>query len=491
MKILFIHPGNYLSIGIPNGIATLSAVLKREGYQVDLFDFTFIKTKEHIAQLENTLKGIFLPTEYTEEDLVANDPIQPLEQAFKAKLQEFQPDLLAVSVMTGHFDKVVSLLKTVKLPCKVIVGGVHATLCPEDALAFDVIDFVCIGEGEELLLELCDCLKQGKDYSKIRNLGFKKNGNVYLNEYRPFINLDELPLPDWSLFDERHLFRPFMGKIYRGSFYLMSRGCPYQCTYCVNSALRKALKNCGHYFRFQSPLTTINQLSFLKKQYGATWFKFGDDSITLLTEDYLEELADGLKELDIQFGCSVRPETISERKVELLKSMGCVAASIGIESGNEELRKKVLNRQMPDEQIKRAISILQEAGIRVSTFNMIGLPEETREDVFKTISLNKKLNISAVNVYIVYPYPGTEINKKYGVKVRDNDGNIVPVSKAFSFNLSKMSPTEVEGLLKTFNIYVELPETMWPIVKIAEGSDRTAKQLRSALSDYIVSMKKN
>lgn len=489
MKILFIYPNNYLNIGIPTGIATLSAVLKKAGYQVDLFDFTFIKTKEYGNRFSHAKKGLFLPTAYTLDDLVANDPTQSLEEAFKKKLKEFQPDLVAVSAMTGYFDKALDLLNKVKPSCKIIVGGVHATLCPEDALSFDDVDFICIGEGEELLLELCECLKGEKDYTKIKNLGYKKNNEICLNECRPFINLDDLPVPDWSLFDKRHLFRPFMGKIYQGSFYIMSRGCPMRCTYCVNGALSKMLKDCGRYFRFQSPATTIKQLSFLKEQYGAVWFKFADDSIMLLSEEYLEELAKGLCNLNIKFGCSVRPETATKRKIELLKSMGCVAASVGVESGSEELRKKILNRLMTNEQIENAISILKEAGIRVSTFNMIGLPGETREDVFKTISLNKKLNVDSVNVYIIYPYPKTEISEEYGIKLRNGDNRIISVSESSSFSFSKMDPAEVEGLLKTFDLYLKLPEEMWPIINIAEGCDKTAEQLRLALYNYTSSVK--
>ncbi len=498
MKILFIHPNDYLNIGIPNGMTSLSAILKNEGHKTDVFDFTFIKTKEYVqlAEEENkgvgtANKGIFLPTEYTLQDLVKGDPVRTVKEAFEMKLKEFQPDLIAVSVMTGYFDKAMELLQSVRLPCKVVVGGVHATINPEDALSFDVVDFICVGEGEGLLLELCDCLEQGKDYSKLKNLGYKKNGQININELRPFKNLDELPVPDWSLFDERHLFRPFMGKIYKGSFYVMSRGCPQLCTYCVNGSLREKYKGCGQYFRYQSPATTIKHLSSLKEKFGATWFKFADDSIMLLSEEYLEELAAGLKPLNIQFGCSVRPETTTERKVEILKSMGCVAASVGVESGNEAIRKTVLNRHMSNETIKRSVSILKNAGIRVSTFNMIGLPEETRENVFETISLNKELNVDSVNVYIVYPYPGTGISKKFNIELRGKDGKMVPVNKSSSFAFSKMPPEEVEGLLQTFDLYLKLPKEIWPVVKIAEGRDKASEELRKALADCAINFVKN
>ncbi len=282
MKILFLYPNQYLSIGIPTGISTLSAVLKREGYEVDIFDWTFIKTEPGEEKPLTANKGLYLPTPYTLENLVADDPVQSLDEAFEEKLRSFAPDLVAVSVMTGYFDDVTGLLNRVRPSCPVVVGGVHSTISPEDALTPDVVDFICVGEGEEFLLELCNRMEKNMDYTGIRNIGYKRGKQVKINELRPFIDMDELPDPDWELFDERHLFRPFMGHVYSGSFYVMSRGCLGRCSYCVNGAFRKRLRDSGRYFRYQSPDTTARHLDSLKKKHGATWFKFADDSIMLL-----------------------------------------------------------------------------------------------------------------------------------------------------------------------------------------------------------------
>ncbi|MEE9379273.1 MAG: radical SAM protein [Candidatus Lokiarchaeia archaeon] len=484
MRVLFIYPNDYLNNGIPTGISTLSSVLKQKGHIVDIFDFTFIKTKPQKSEADKE-PNKYLPTEYTLEDLVAADPIISLEKAFKQKIKLFYPDLIAVSVMTGYFDKVIDLLGKVRSNCKTIFGGIHPTISPYETLKNDEVDFIGIGEGEGLLIDLLDALEKGKDYKRIKNLGYKENSVIKINELRPFVNMDELPTPDWSLFDERHMFRPFMGNIYKGSFFIMSRGCPGICTYCVNYALREKLKICGRYFRFQSPKTIITQLKELKEKFGATWFKFADDSMMLFKVNYLEELTKGLKPLNINFGCSIRPETVTEQKIKLLKKMGMVAASVGIESGNERLRRDVLRRSMTNEQIIKAVELLKKYHIRVSTFNMIGLPGETRENVFETIKLNKKLGVATTNVYIIYPYPNTQLSIKYNINIYDVNGYITPVSHASSFALSKIPPSEVEGLLRTFELYVRLPEKIWPIIKIAEKSDKTAEELRKVLFCYM------
>lgn len=488
MKVLFIHPNEYLSIGVPQGIAYLSAVLKKAGHKTDLFDFTFVKQKA-LSDNHNITpgNGIFIPTEYTLEDLVANDPVTTLGEAFAKKIEEFNPDLICLSVMSSNFDLGVQFLEreSEKIKCPVIAGGVHPTIAPEDVLSKKVIDYICVGEGELFLLELCEKMESGEDFTHIDNLGWRDGEQIRINPLREFINLDELPPPDWHLFDKRHLFRPFMGKIHAGSFYVMSRGCYYSCSYCVNSSLRNKMKECGSYFRYQSTQKTISDLKYLNQEFGADWFKFADDSIMSFDLDYLKELSDSISKLNIMFGCSVRPETTTDEKVRLLKAMGCVAMTVGIESGNEELRKTELNRRMSNQSIKDALSIIKKHGIRISTFNMVGMPEETRENVFETIRLNREMDISACNVYIIYPYPGTPIAHKYSIPLRDADGMLINVSKVADLALSKMNPREVEGLQKTFNLYINLPEEMWPLVKIAEGEGKTESKVFDALVDYV------
>jgi radical SAM superfamily enzyme YgiQ (UPF0313 family) len=478
MRILFFHYADYLETGIPGGVAILSALLKENGHEIRLFDTTFLKPAHYRRSLK-AAPAIFKKTEYTLEDLVENDPVIDLKEELSRVLQEFQPDLLAVSAMTTNIDQTLDILRLVSPPCLVVVGGVHATLNPEEILREKAVDMVCVGEGEGALVDLCDALEQNKDTRGIANLWLKENGRIIGNPLRQFEDLDRLPVPDWSIFDERHLFRPFEGKIYRGSFMISSRGCPGGCTYCVNKALQKICRGCGRYFRCQAPQKTIHDIQTLKEKYGATWFKFADDTFLLRSVDELNDFREGLKELSIGFGCSVQPLTISEEKVALAKEMGCVAMTVGIESGNEEIRRKILNRKITNQKLERGIRIIIDAGIRVSTFNMIGLPGETRENVFETVRFNKELGIKAANVYIVYPFPGTEMASTCGTNYRDGQGKMIPMSDAARFSLSKMSREELEGLRKTFNLYLLLPETYWERIREAEGrGDRSQQMFR-------------
>jgi len=486
MKVLFFHYSDYLEAGIPGGVAILSALLKADGHETRLFDTTFFKPVHYRRSLKAGPE-IFKQTAYTLEDLVENDPVIDLKEEFYRELKEFQPDLLAVSAMTTNIDETLDILRQVRPKCLVVIGGVHATLNPEEILREKVVDMVCVGEGEGALVDLSNTLEQNKNPRGIANLWLKENGSIIKNPLRRFEDLDNLPVPDWSIFDERHLFRPFEGEIYKGSFITTSRGCPGGCTYCVNKVLRRICRGCGRYFRHQSPQKTIQDIETIKEQYGATWFKFADDTFLLHPVEELNALKEGLKKLSIYFGCSVQPLTISKEKVSLAREMGCVAMTVGIESGNEEIRRKILNRKISNQKLERGIRTIIDAGIRVSTFNMIGLPGETRENVFQTIRFNKKLEIKAANVYIVYPFPGTEIASTCGTNYRDAKGKMIPMSEAARFNLSQMSQDELEGLRKTFNLYLILPERYWPQIRKAEGRDDQSQQLFRELEELAAS----
>ena len=486
MKILAIYSNNYLEIGIPTGLATLSAILKNEGHDIVLFDYTFLKT-EALTEENSTQKSIFKPTSVTLNDLVKDDEVVNIEDEFEKLIQKESPELIIVSTMTSSFQSAIDLLTKKKntFSCKVLVGGVHPTINPLDALEPDIVDYICIGEGDEFIVEFCHAIQNNIDPTNIQNLGYKVLGKKRLNTLRPLTKLDTLPTPDWSLFDKRHLFRPYEGEVYNGGFYIMSRGCPYKCTYCVNDTIKNTMKGTGKYYRFQSPQTTIKQLTELKEKYNATWFKFADDSIMSLSLEYLEELAKDIIPLNIMFGCSARPEAITKEKVKILKKMGMVSASIGIESGNEEIRKTILNRKMTNQHIIDGITILKENDIRVSAFNMIGLPNETRQNVFETIRLNKQLGVDSVNVYILFPYPGTKIQENYLKANEDIDSVAMNVSEAHKINLSKMEPEEVKGLLKTFHLYLKLPYELWPIIELAEKETKEASIILDTLKDYI------
>lgn len=258
-----------------------------------------------------------------------------------------------------------------------------------------------------------------------------------------------------------------------------------QCTYCIDPTVAKMVGGSKSYFRMQPPEVTLAHLTELKEKHGATWYKFTDDTFLLPSVEHLKKVGAGLKELGIQFACSVMPNTITEEKVILAKDMGCVAMSIGVESGNEGIRK-MIRRNYRDETLIRNLKIVTDHGIRLSTFNIIGFPGETRENVFETIELNRQLGSQSCNVYILFPYPGTAIQREYEIPLRGADGKIMPVSEAKNLGLSAMMPDELEGLQNAFNLYLALPKSLWNIVRLAERAEGNGAAIASILKEYSV-----
>ncbi|MBN4055010.1 cobalamin-dependent protein, partial [Acidimicrobium ferrooxidans] len=288
MKVLFVYPEHYLCVGIPGGIAVLSAVLKNLGHEVELFDTAFLKTQKYYdaEKIHQAVHGggggtsdkggiaVYKSTEYTIEDLVKDDPLVDVIEVFQAKIDAFEPDVIALSCMTSIFDYACSLVKAVTHDAVVVVGGVHATIAADDCMTQPCIDYAFVGDGDICFPEFLDKLEKGENVKTVASLVYRDLfGQVQKNPLAPRIDLDTLPCPDWGLFDERHLFRPYEGNIYKGSFYSQSRGCPMQCTYCVDPVMSEVTGGRAGYFRVQKPETTVAHLAELKEKFGATWFR--------------------------------------------------------------------------------------------------------------------------------------------------------------------------------------------------------------------------
>jgi anaerobic magnesium-protoporphyrin IX monomethyl ester cyclase len=496
MRVLFVNCIDFLESTLPEGIALLSSILKGRGHEVEVFDTAFLKPKNYELNAKKTkyekmAVGIsfYKKTTYDLTDLTAGEPEVDIADRFFETVERFKPSLIAISAMTTNYEKSMDLIRGKKLPCKVILGGMHSTLMPESVIKEKEVDFVCIGEGDETLLELCESLENGRDVSGIKNLVVKTGSGVSQkvveNRLRPFMNLDLLPVLDLSVFDPRHFFRPFLGNLYKGIFMSTSRGCPRGCAYCVNNRLRNLYKECGsNYLRFQSPKTIARNISALKEQYGITWFKFSDDTFLMRPIEYIYELKDLLKPLNIMFGCSVDPATVTEEKIRLAKEMGCVAMSVGIETGNEEIRRQILKRYISNQQMKEALRMMRDYDIKLSTFNMIGLPGETRENVYETIRLNKELEVPNANVYILYPFPGTRIYDDFNISL-DSYKHIPFGEDAHIFNLSKMTKEDLLFFQRAFNLFLVLPENYWNEIEQSKRDRRLYEKLVGVAQDII------
>lgn len=376
MKILFVYPvppPRFQILRYQQGIGSISAVLKKAGHSTSLL---------YLWRSEN--------------------------EALDGCIREFQPDLVALSLTSGFFELGCAVARRVKerfnLP--VLLGGIHPTLRPEEAIAADGVFAICVGEGEYPTLELCAALEAGRDPTGIPNLWVRENGTVHRNEPRPLIaDLDSLPFPDRDIVPYDELLNTLPEMEFMGS-----RGCPFPCAYCVNHALIELYRGKGPYVRFRSVDNLLAEIEQVLSKYGKDWvIGFHDDSFTL-NRGWLQEFSEKYAaRFTIPFWCNSTADRIDEETVSLLKKAGCYEVRIGIESGNDRIRMETLRKNVTRDQIIKAFRLLRRSGILSYSFNMVGLPGESPMEIEETIRLNRTARPDEVFCSVFYPFPGTQL----------------------------------------------------------------------------------
>jgi radical SAM superfamily enzyme YgiQ (UPF0313 family) len=488
LKILFLYPNLHMSTLVPNGIAILSAVLKRAGFKnIELFDPTFYESHEITrAQREGKSRydarekmGQIRPFSFKERNI--NLKTTNMFQDFVTKINTFKPDIIFASILEDTFPifvKFMEQIKDKKIPC--LAGGVFPSSVPERLLREDFVDYVCRGEGEDALVELCNALEEGKDTSKIKNLWVKKNGKIIeKNPIRPALDVNTLPVQDLSIFDDISLYRPMTGKIYRMAPVETQRGCPYACRFC-NSPEKNEFYNAqqaGRFFRKRTMLHVHNELKELVTKFNIEYIFFITDTFLAMSEKEFDEFCEMYSEFNLPFFMNTRPETVTERRAKKLKEVGCHRVNIGVEHGNHKFRVDVVGRNYKNELAIKAFDLMHEAGISTVSNNILGYPDETRELIFDTVELTRKLKCNDINAFTFIPYQGTSLRglcetKKYLDK--EKLANIYETESLL--NMPSISKTEIGGLVKTFVLYSSLPRKYWKEIKIAEQSDEVSSK---------------
>ncbi|NLE76375.1 MAG: radical SAM protein, partial [Chloroflexi bacterium] len=336
-------------------------------------------------------------------------------------------------------------------------GGPHATFFPEMIEEDDLVDGLCIGEGEEALVELADALQAGTWRPDVLNWHFRVNGEIVRNPVRPYVaDLDALPLPDRALVYD-------VDAATRGSklkHFITSRGCPYDCTYCFNHALADIYRGKGRRVRQRSLDSVFAEINATRAEYPLEFVGFLDDTFILFRE-WIDEFARRYpREIGLPFFCNVRANLVDQWIVDRLKAAGCASVGMGIETGDDRLRNEILKRNLTKEQVISSCQMFRQAGIQVITTNMVGLPTGGIREDWETVELNARCRPGYANAYIFQPYPRTQL----GELARQNDlleGDIDDIGlSAWDHSILKFPPDEkrqIENLQRLFGLAVEWP----------------------------------
>jgi anaerobic magnesium-protoporphyrin IX monomethyl ester cyclase len=381
VRVLLIYPDVKVHVNYPLGLGFISSLLKREGHETRILHFN--------EEIGNPLN------------------MDVLER----NVRDFEPQLIGFSSTSNQFQYVKQMADCIKKKhdVPILVGGIHATIASEKVLNVGTIDLVCRGEGEFSVVDLLGKLENGEDYSGVPNIGFKYNGTIQLNPIRPLIDeetMESLPLPDRDGFNFEEILRKKKG----WANVMASRGCLNKCTYCVNHFFHDMYGSTLKNLRYRKIDTIFREIEEMMTRYsGIELINFDDDNITL-KKNWLEEFCDEYpKRIGLPFACNVHPAKFDLQRAKMLAKAGCVEVKMGIESGSERLRRDVLRRPGREEIMVNAFAAAEEAGLRAWSFNMIGIPTETREEMLSTAQLNAKIRPYIIRCSIFFPYEGTEL----------------------------------------------------------------------------------
>lgn len=316
-------------------------------------------------------------------------------------------EIAAFSVMTGTHHWALAVAAEIKQRTGgfVVMGGPHPTHCT-GLLGEGPVDAICRGEGEGAIVDLARALDRGDDPAGIPNLWLRRGRKVIRNDVRPLVEeLDGLPPPDREVYYRDYpLLRTNPHRVF-----MAGRGCPYDCTFCHNGALRELYRGRGRYVRMRSPAALLEEINEVRRRWGARTLFFHDDTFVLdrrWLEAFLPRYRD---EIGLPFHCAARADTLREPMVRLLKEAGCRSISFAIESGDDDLRNRVLGKGITRARIEEAAALLRRQGIKIVTFNIVGIPGETVAQAWETVRLNASIAADFPRCSFLTPYPGTQV----------------------------------------------------------------------------------
>ncbi len=416
MKIVFLQKDSFVKLAVEY----LSAILKAEGHQCDIF-------------------------------------IESGERHFLKSALESGAELFAFSCTTGQEDWISATCANIRQnnTTPIIVGGPHVTFKPY-FLENPNIDYICQGEGEGALPELLNAM--ASDPARIAHIPniWSKNssGKINSTKVRPLIeNLDLLPMPDFDIYTKYKYLVPY----HRDMFPLItSRGCPYNCSYCFNKSYKELYANKGKYVRRRSPQNVIEQLLQAKEAYGISKVNFVDDSFFCFPS-WLREFSELYKEkIRLPFIINIEATQTTDELVRFVKEMGCICVRMGVESGNEHLRQTVLNKKITNEQIRAAAGYVKRYGIKLITYNILGLPGETVYNSLETYSFNREIHTDFAQCTIFQPYPGTVLGDYVHQNGLLKNNSPLQSSCFVSTNLKLKNENEIINLQKLIQIFLQL-----------------------------------
>lgn len=436
MKVLFVAPPLPMANtpAQPLGFGYLAAILRREGFR----DVAILDACSLNLSVEETVRAI----------------------------RERAPDVLGLTTMTPSVKNALKIAAAAKaaLPnLRVAVGGVHATVCPDEVISHPAVDVVVRNEGEFSFLEIMRRWQENESLEGILGTTQKIDGQIVHYPQAPrILNLDDLPFPARDLMVPMHIYKAglsFPPHIRIRTMFYSARGCPNNCAFCSTAAVWG-----GHRCVMRSAENMLDEIQEVVERFGIYGFEFADEHTTV-RRDRLEAFCEGIhkRKLEkIRWVCSSTVKQMDYEMARMMKEAGCSMVMMGVESGSPEILK-TLNKPIQVEEIIQAFDATRRAGLRRCACFMLGAPGETERTVDESIALARRIRPERISLNIVTPYPGTAFFEQYVDKSTPLDWDRAfssdpdhPERAVIFYNISGLPDEELQRLWTKFRRHTEL-----------------------------------
>lgn len=390
-KFLFIQPENENI-----GIEYLSASLKKNNILVDLL---------FLPRPFNNVAIHFIPNQHKTD----------IQKIYK-KIEITKPDIICFSPFTSQYlwtIKQACLIKKKYPKLTILCGGVHINSVPTEVIKNKYIDAIIIGEADLQIVEFAKYYYSPK-LLKLPSVWIKRQGKLYKNPILPLVkNIDSLPFADKDIFYSQ------IPRSLRDTTYMImgSRGCPFSCSYCSNNVYKK-LYSGQNRLRFRSPENIITELQQAKDKYNFRMVEFFDDVLTINESRLKKLLSLYRRQINLPFTCYLHPQLVTQDIINLLKKSGCRWLKLGVQSANENYRKKYLQRYETNNDIIRASRWCNQYHLPFSLDHIFNLPGETEENLIEAVKLYNASRPTVINFGTLIYLPGTEIIN-HGLKFKN------------------------------------------------------------------------
>jgi len=525
-RVLLIEGGSELEAGIPPNLGILVASINNSGHSVRVFSLNDYKSQ---IQTGDEIRINTLQVPPSQEDVIYKVKDTDIKEDFISLVKEYKPHIVGLTATEPTYLLGKSLIELIanRKDILKICGGAHVTINPDLVISEKCLDAICVGEGDELLVTLCERIKNGKillnglDHNeqmvKINNLTIKQpESKKIIKNPTVLLDVNKAPFQDWSAWPvPPRASKSMRGKIRKTALVELTRGCPYKCTYCANVYFNKAFKETNKetgkgqtFYRERSVDNFINEVIYLRDKHGIEYVYIGDETIMTTSQKRFEEIIEKYPRTaktngdnshsgkGLPFWCQTRPEAMSYERVKGFLSVGMSAINVGVESGNEEFRQKKLHRRPTNERVISGMSEAIRAGANIGANVIIGFPGETREMIFESIEMVRQVKERAtehvgeklasqrlsIMVHLFQPYAGTPMRQEainMGLIPKDyvcGDYRMDPQGTGC------VGPEELKGLQRTFNLYVENPKDVWEDIKLSESFNDKGNEKFDALA---------